>query len=83
MALFLNDFDRRALLREIETHVRKGTLTVHALCLMINHVHLLCETPLGGLSRIMHDILGNYVSAFNRRHIRSDPSGGRESPDPH
>jgi putative transposase len=70
MALFLDDLDRRALLREIETHVKAARLVVHALCLMINHLHLLCETPFGGLSRIMRDVLGNYASAFNRRHDR-------------
>jgi hypothetical protein len=31
----------------------------HAFCLMLNHIHLLCETPFAGLSQIMHDILGN------------------------
>jgi len=70
MAVFLDDFDRWALLGQIEARVRKGTLMVHALCLMHNHVHLLCETPFGSLSRIMRDILGNYASAFNRRHGR-------------
>jgi len=39
MAAFLDDFDRRALLGETETHVWKGTLMVRTLCLVINHFH--------------------------------------------
>ncbi len=70
MPVFLDDDDRLLLLREIEAQVGLGVLVVHALCLMLNHIHLLCETPLAGMSRIMHDVLGNHASAFNRRHNR-------------
>ncbi len=70
MPVFLDDNDRLALLREIEAQVRLGVLIVHALCLMLNHIHLLCETPCAGMGRIMHDILGNYASSFNRQHDR-------------
>jgi len=70
MPVFFCDEDRLALLREIEAQVRLGVLIVHALCLMLNHVHLLVETPFAGLSRIMHDVLGNYASGLNRHHQR-------------
>ena len=71
MPLFFDDADRLMLLREIESQVRLGVLIVHAFCLMLNHIHLLCETPRAGLGRIIHGILGNYVSSFNRVHKRA------------
>jgi putative transposase len=70
MPVFMDDNDRHMLLREIESQVQLGFLVVHAFCLMLNHIHLLCETPFAGLSRIMHDILGNYASGFNFIHNR-------------
>ncbi len=70
MPLFRDDRDRFAFLREVEIFVRKGLLIAHSLCMMLNHIHLLCETPFAGLGRIIHDILGNYASRFNRRHNR-------------
>ena len=71
MPVFFDDGDRLALLYEIANQVRLGVLIVHAFCLMLNHIHLLCETPYSGLGRIMHDILGSYASNFNRLHKRS------------
>jgi putative transposase len=71
MPVFVDDNDRLLLLHEIESQVQLGFLIVHAFCLMLNHIHLLCETPFAGLSRIMHDILGNYASGFNLIHHRS------------
>lgn len=70
MPVFQDDNDRIALLCEVEAQVRNGALIVHCLCLMVNHVHFLCETPGGGMGGIMHDILGNDASSFNRRHNR-------------
>jgi putative transposase len=70
MPIFQNNVDRVMLLKEIEAKVQLGVLIVHAFCLMVNHIHLLCETPFAGLRRIMHDILGNYASGFNRAHDR-------------
>jgi REP element-mobilizing transposase RayT len=71
MPVFRDDADRLMLLQEIEAQVRLGVLVVHAFCLMLNHIHLLCETPRAGLGRTMHDILGNFAASFNRLHKRA------------
>jgi REP element-mobilizing transposase RayT len=42
-----------------------------AYCLMDNHVHLLIETPEGGLGRGMQLLHGLYADTFNKRHGRS------------
>jgi putative transposase len=38
-----------------------------AFCLMSNHYHLLLQTPLGNLSRVMRHINGVYTQRYNRR----------------
>jgi len=39
---------------------------IHAYCLMDNHYHLLIETPLANLGRIMRHINGVYTQRYNR-----------------
>ena len=39
---------------------------IHAYCLMGNHYHLLIETPLANLSRVMRHINGVYTQRYNR-----------------
>jgi putative transposase len=70
MAIFTEDRDREVLLHLVESEVRAGTLIVHAFCFMSNHIHLLCETPVAGLSRWMQKILGRYADKYNRIHER-------------
>jgi len=70
MPVFHDDGDRELLLRLIEFQVRAGTLIVNAFTLMFNHIHLLCETPVGGLGRWMQQILGKYAEEYNRIHDR-------------
>lgn len=41
-------------------------LRVAAYCLMSNHYHLLIQTPLGNLSRIMRHVNGVYTQRYNR-----------------
>ena len=41
---------------------------VSAYCLMSNHYHLLVQTPVGNLSRVMRQINGVYTQRYNRRH---------------
>lgn len=68
--IFIDDTDRRIYLDLIGSQVESGILIVHTYCLMPNHSHQLCETPFGGLSRCMRDLLGSYARSFNRRHGR-------------
>lgn len=70
MPVFQDDEDRAVILREIEMRVHDGSLIVHSFSLMLNHIHWLCETPIGGLGRWMKQILGNYARLYNRRHDR-------------
>lgn len=44
---------------------------LYAYCLMVNHFHLLLETKLPNLSRIMHYIKGSYTTYYNIRHQRT------------
>ncbi len=40
---------------------------VAAFCLMSNHYHLLLQTPLGNVSRVMRHVNGVYTQRYNRR----------------
>jgi hypothetical protein len=46
-ATLRDDDDRVRFLDAIGTLIEVGVLIVHAFCLMSNHFHLLCETPVG------------------------------------
>jgi REP element-mobilizing transposase RayT len=45
--------------------------SLYAYCLMTNHFHLLLETRLANISRIMHYIKGSYTTYYNIRHRRT------------
>jgi len=45
--------------------------SLYAYCLMANHFHLLLETMLPNISRIMHYIKGSYTTYYNIRHHRT------------
>lgn len=62
--------DRERFLSYLKSaHDRYGA-TIHVYCLMLNHYHLLLETPRGNLSQILHHINGAYTTYFNRRRER-------------
>ena len=44
---------------------------LYAYCLMVNHFHLLVETLLPNISKIMHYIKGSYTTYYNIRHRRT------------
>jgi REP element-mobilizing transposase RayT len=71
MEVFADDTDRQVFLSLLDELVRAGVLIIHCFCLMLTHIHLLAETPLGELSRCMHRLLGPYAEHYNRRHHRS------------
>ena len=45
--------------------------SLYAYCLMANHFHLLVETQLPNISKIMHYIKGSYTTYYNIRHRRT------------
>lgn len=64
--IFGSDADRELFLDLLARAVSKFGWIVHVYTLMTNHFHLLIETPEGGLSRGMQEMLTNYVQSFNR-----------------
>jgi REP element-mobilizing transposase RayT len=68
--IFLEDRDRRLILRILSDVVARYRWVCHAYCLMTNHFHLLIETPEANLSRGMRQLNGLYTQRFNRAHER-------------
>jgi len=69
--IFLTDDDRYFFLKCVrEAHEKFGVI-VHVFCLMPNHFHLILETPLGNLSRMMHFLITSYTVYFNKKHERN------------
>lgn len=66
--IFLDDDDRRWLLRLFGAAVARFRWTCHAYCLMGNHLHLLIELSDESLSGGMQWLLGRYAQDFNWRH---------------
>jgi putative transposase len=70
-AIFVDDQDRRRFLETVGEMVERFGVRVHAYCLMLNHYHLLLETPDANLSRTVGWLQVTYTVRFNRRHRRS------------
>ena len=69
-AIYRSNWDRERFLSYLESaHDRYGA-TIHVYCLMDNHYHVLVETPLGNLSKILHHINGAYTTYFNTKRKR-------------
>jgi REP element-mobilizing transposase RayT len=68
--IFLEDPDRRLLVRILGDVVERHHWHCRAFCLMTNHYHLLVETPEANLSRGMRQLNGLYTQRFNRTHAR-------------
>lgn len=65
---FLNDQDYRAYLERLAKYRRKYDYSVHAYCLMPNHVHLLLESSDQPLAKFMQGLQQSYSQYFNLRH---------------
>ena len=63
--------DREQFLSYLEPATERYGAIIHAYCLMDNHYHLLLETPLGNLSKIMQHINSAYTMYFNIKRKRS------------
>ncbi len=66
--IFKDDEDHRRFLVTLGEACAKTGWQVHAYCLMLNHFHLVLETPQANLVAGMKWFLGTYTSRFNRRH---------------
>ena len=69
-AIFADDRDREHFLKRLQYAVETHQVRLYLFCLMPNHVHLLLETPLGNLSRLMQAVLTSHATYFNLRHQR-------------
>ncbi len=69
--IFRSIKDREKFLSYLSLASERHGALFHAYCLMSNHFHLMLETPLGNLSRIMKHINGSYTTYFNVKHKRA------------
>src|SRR5437867_3092508 len=66
--IFKDDDDRWRFLETLGQACGTTGWQVHAYCVMLNHFHLVVETPKANLVGGMKWFLGTYTSRFNRRH---------------
>ncbi|MCU0783928.1 MAG: transposase [Verrucomicrobia bacterium] len=66
--IFRDDADRQRFLETLGEGCGRSGWQVHAYCLMLNHFHLVVETPQPTLVAGMKWFLGTYTGRFNRRH---------------
>lgn len=71
--IFLDDEDRQYFLELLGKTVQRFHWICHAYCLMIDHYHLVIETPNGNLSIGMRELNGGYTQRFNRRYSQQGP----------
>ena len=64
--IFCGDDYFQAFLDTIAEAGERFNAIIHCYCLMSNHYHLLIETPLANLGRIMRHINGVYTQRYNR-----------------
>ena len=67
-AIVRGDSDRELFLETLSEACAKTGWEVHAYCLMINHFHMVVETPQANLVSGMKWLLGTYTGRFNRTH---------------
>ena len=66
--IFCDDRDRQIFLSTLAEGCEKTDWQIHSYCLMLNHFHLVIETPSPNLVEGMKWFLGVYTGRFNRRH---------------
>ena len=78
-AVFFEDIDREVYLDTLAESALWYGVSVHAYCLMANHVHLLVTPEVAGaLSRTMRRLGSRYVAFINRQYGRTGTLwGGR------
>jgi putative transposase len=68
--IFLSDKDRKKFLSILADYHDRCRILIHCYVLMKNHYHLVLETPLGNLLKVMHGINSAYTGYFNREYER-------------
>ena len=72
-ATFVSPADHEGFLTLLDDIATRWQVRVHAYCCMTNHYHLLLQTPLGNLARVMRHLDGIYTQRFNRAYHRDGP----------
>lgn len=67
-AIFFDEEDRIVFLDLLGNAVEKHECSIHAYCLMTNHVHLLIQVGAVPINRVMHNITSCYASWFNKKY---------------
>ena len=68
--IFLDEVDRRALLKLLARALTEGEARAFAWCLMSNHYHFVLQTRLSNLSTLMQRVNSAFSQSVNRRHGR-------------
>jgi len=71
MPVFSDDHDRERFLLRLAESLDTYNVRLYMFCLMSNHIHLVCETPEGNVSRFMQSLTTGYTVYYNLRHQRS------------
>ncbi len=71
--IYLSDEDRVAWLATLGQVCTRFNWVCHAYCQMIDHYHIVIETPDANLSQGMRQLNGAYTQLFNRTHSRAGP----------
>ena len=69
-AIFFTEEDRETWLEILARVCGQSNWICHAYCQMVNHYHLIIETPEGNLSQGMRQLNGVYTQYVNRNHDR-------------
>ena len=69
--IFRDDQDRKRYLEKLSLYCQEKNVKLLAYCLLVNHVHLLVETPDGNLSKMMQPFQTSYTVYVNKRHGRT------------
>ena len=66
--IFLDHHDNRKFLELLGKTIERFNWICHTYCLMVNHYHLMIETPDANLSKGMHHLNATFCQSHNKRH---------------
>jgi REP element-mobilizing transposase RayT len=66
--IFHDDHDNRKFLELLGRTIERYHWVCHTFCLMVNHYHLIIETPEANLSKGMHHLNANYCQAHHKKY---------------
>ncbi len=71
MNIFKDDRDRERLLLRLSESADVYNVRVYLFCFMNNHIHIVCETPFGNISRFMQSLVTGYTVYYNLKNNHS------------